>query len=254
MPLMEKFMLTGRKAVVTGGARGIGQSVALAFAEMGADVALLDLNESTETAESIEKLGRRAFSYAVDVTDEPSVIRVFEKILRDMSSIDILFNGAGICIVSPAEEMSYDQWQRVIGVDLNATFLVAREAGRSMIRSGRGGSIINVASMSGHIVNQPQQHSGYNAAKAGVIQLTKSLAVEWAEYGIRVNAMSPGYIATPMTLPGYEELGREWFSAAPIKRLGHPEELQGLAVYLASDASSYVTGSDIVIDGGYTLV
>jgi len=251
---MESFMLTDRKAVVTGGAGGIGQSIALAFAEMGADVALLDLHEAIDTVDRIEKLGRRAFSYTVDVTDEPSVIRVFEEILRDLSTIDILFNGAGICIVAPAQEMSYDQWKKVVSVDLNATFLVAREAGRAMIRSGRGGSIINVASMSGHIVNQPQHHSGYNAAKAGVIQLTKSLAVEWAEYGIRVNAMSPGYIATPMTLPGYEELGDRWFSTAPMKRLGRPEELQGLAVYLASDASTCVTGSDIVIDGGYTLV
>ncbi|WP_455381272.1 SDR family oxidoreductase [Salinispira pacifica] len=254
MAIIDSFRLTDRCAVVTGGAGGIGAEIAAAFAEMGADVALLDLEGADANAERVRSLGRRALSIPVDVTNEAEVVDAFRKVEREFSRVDILFNGAGIVLVSAAEETSYEQWQKVVNVDLNAQFLVAREAARVMIRQGRGGSIINVASMSGHIVNWPQHHASYNAAKAGVIQLTRSLAVEWAAHNIRVNSISPGYVATPMTLPGYHELGEQWFATAPMKRLCRPEELAGLAVYLASDASSYVTGTDIVIDGGYSLV
>ncbi len=252
MGLLDKFMLTGKKAVVTGGARGIGQSVSEAFAEMGADVAVLDTADARETLRRVSALRRKGVARVVDITSEIDVERAFQDIEREFSTVDVVFNNAGICVAERAEQMTYDQWQRVIGVDLSGQFLVARAAGRMMIRHGHGGSIINVASMSGHIVNYPQGQCAYNAAKAGLIQLTRSLATEWARFGIRVNAISPGYMATEMTLPAPKEWQDIWFTMAPMKRLGTPDELQGVAVYLASAASSYTTGSDILVDGGFT--
>ncbi len=252
MSVIEKFMLTGKIAVVTGGARGIGQSVATAFAEAGADIAVLDLMGAAETVAAVKALGRDAVGIKTDVTDEQDVERAFSQVVQRFATVDVLFNNAGVVIVRRAEEMTSEEWRRVVDVDLNAAFLVARTAGRIMIRSGRGGSIINTASMSGHIVNYPQEQCAYNSAKAGLIQLTKSLAVEWAKYNIRVNSLSPGYVATPMTLGARQEWKDMWFTMAPVKRLCEPEELQGAALYLASRASSYTTGTDLVVDGGFT--
>ena len=155
-----------------------------------------------------------------------------------------------------ALETDFNEWQRVIGVNLNGVFLTAVAAAKQMIRQNSGGSIINTASMSGHIVNYPQPQASYNASKAAVIQLTKSLAVEWAEHNIRVNSISPGYIGTDLTLSSkvLEPLIEGWKATTPQRRLGRPEELQGIALYLASEASSYATGSDFIVDGGFTTV
>ena len=254
MSIIDKFKLTGKKAVVTGGAQGIGQCIALAFAEAGADVAVLDLNEATETVEKVQALGRECFSIKTNIADEQAVESAFAEIDQHFSSIDILFNNAGICICTPAETMTLDEWRKVIDVDLTAQFLVARAAGQRMIKSQKGGSIVSTASMSGHIANVPQPQCAYNAAKAGLIHLTKSLAMEWAKYNIRVNSISPGYIATPLSIDVPPERMENWFFMAPMKRLGLPEELQGAVIYLASEASTYTTGCDIIIDGGYTCV
>ena len=254
MSVIDKFRLTGKRAVVTGAAQGIGQSIAIAYAEAGADVALLDRNASTQTLASIRALGRDAFCLQLDIADEKQVEAAFAEIDRRFAGIDILFNNAGICICTPAETMTLDEWRRVIDVDLTAQFLVARAAAQRMIRGGKGGAIVSTASMSGHIVNVPQPQCAYNAAKAGLIHLTKSLATEWARHNIRVNCISPGYIATPLSIDVPRERMENWFFFAPMKRMGLPEELQGAVVYLASEAASYTTGADIIIDGGYSCV
>ncbi len=254
MKMLKSFDLTGKKAFITGGAKGIGRSAALAFAEAGADVAIVDMD--TEAAEAtvreVKALGVRSLYVKADITDPDDVDRMMEKILAEFGTVDIAFNNAGICVNEKAEEMSYENWKRVIDVNLNGVFLTARAAGRVMIKN-RKGCIINTASMSGHVVNVPQPQSAYNASKAGVILLTKSLAVEWAPYNVRVNSISPGYIGTKMTLSATQWIPT-WESLTPVKRMGRPEELTAALVYLAGDGASFTTGTDLVIDGAYSCV
>lgn len=252
--MLKGFDLTGKVAFITGGAKGIGKAAALAFAEAGAHVAVVDTDtDSAEaTAQEIRAFGVRSLAVKTDVTDPEDVDRMIERILKEFGTVDIAFNNAGICVNEKAEDMSYANWKRVIDVNLNGVFLTARAAGRVMIKN-RKGAIINTASMSGHIVNVPQPQSAYNASKAGVILLTKSLAVEWAPYNVRVNSISPGYIGTKMTLSATQWIP-SWESLTPAKRMGRPEELTAALVYLAGDGASYTTGADIVIDGAYTCV
>lgn len=258
MGIIEKMRLDEKKAFVTGGARGIGKSVALAFGEAGADVALVDIDlaEAEKTAvELSEKTGRRFIAVQADVTDSQDVDRMIQTVLREFGRLDIAMCNAGICMNIPAEEMTLEQWKKVIDINLTGVFLTAQAAGRIMIKQG-GGSIINTASMSAHIVNAPQPQCSYNASKAGVIQLTKSLAIEWAKYHVRVNSISPGYIGTELTLnsPSLKPLIDQWNASAPLGRMGRPDELQAIAVYLAGDASSFTTGSDFLIDGAFTCI
>ncbi|GAB1482419.1 SDR family NAD(P)-dependent oxidoreductase [Treponema sp.] len=213
MNTLDSFRLTGKKAFITGGAKGIGKSVALVFAQAGVDLAIIDtdLGEAKATAKELEQFGVRSLAISVDVTQPSQVNQMIEEILDEFGTIDIAFNNAGICVNKKAEEMSFEEWKRVIDVNLTGIFLTAQAAGRVMIKN-KSGSIINTASMSGHIVNMPQPQCAYNASKAAVILLTKSLAVEWAPYNVRVNSVSPGYIGTAMTLaakdwiPTWEEL------------------------------------------------
>jgi len=258
MGIIEKMRLDGKKAFVTGGARGIGKSIAYALAEAGADVAIVDIDlaEAEKTAEQIARdTGRKCIAVSADVTDKEQVDRMIETVLKEFGRIDAAFCNAGICINAPAEEMTYEQWKKVIDINLTGVFLTAQAAGKVMIKQG-GGSIINTASMSAHIVNVPQPQCAYNASKAGVVQLTKSLAVEWALKGVRVNSISPGYIGTDLTLnsPTLKPLIEKWKEMSPLRRLGKPEELQAIAVYLAGDASQFTTGSDFVIDGAFTCI
>ena len=176
-----------------------------------------------------------------------------DKAVQVFGRVDLLYNNAGICINAPAEEMTYDQWLKVINVNLNGIFLTDIAAGKYMLANG-GGSIINTASMSAHIVNVPQPQCAYNASKAAVVQLTKSLAVEWAKRGVRVNSISPGYIGTELTLnsPTLVPLIEKWNEMAPLGRMGKPEELESICVYLAGDTSTFTTGSDFIIDGAFT--
>lgn len=252
MSMIKSFDLTGKKAYVTGGAKGIGKAAALAFAEAGADLAIVDTDMASaeETVAEIRALGVKATVVKTDITDPDDVDRMIATVLKEFGTVDIAFNNAGICVNKKAEEMSFEEWRRVIDVNLNGVFLTAQAAGRVMIRN-RKGSIINTASMSGHIVNVPQPQCAYNASKAGVILLTKSLAVEWAPYNVRVNSISPGYIGTKMTLSATQWIPT-WESLTPVKRMGRPEELTAALVYLAGDGASFTTGSDIVIDGAYT--
>ncbi len=254
MDIKEKFMLNGKKAYVTGGARGIGKSVSIALAQAGADIAIVDrdIEEAEKTARELKAFGVNTIAVQTDVTSPEDVNNMIDTILKAFGTIDIAFNNAGICINEKAEEMSYDAWRKVIDINLTGVFLTSQAAGRVMIKNGRG-SIINTASMSGHIVNYPQPQCAYNASKAGVIMLTKSLAVEWAPYNVRVNSISPGYIATEMTLKATDWIP-SWVASTPVRRMGNPEELQGAVVYLASDAATFTTGTDIVIDGAFTCV
>lgn len=249
--LQQLFGLSGKVAVVTGGSRGIGQTVALGLARAGAEVAILCRSEPKETLGQIAAAGGRAYHIAADVSDEAAVDAALSEVLRRSGSVDVVFNNAGICIHKPTAEATLEEWKHVLDVNLNGTYIVSRAAGKLMIENGIHGSIINNASMSGTVVNVPQWQCSYNASKAAVLHLTRSLAVEWADYGIRVNSISPGYTATAMSVDTPEELKNAWLPLIPMRRMGKPEELVGAVLYLAGGASSYTTGADLIVDGGY---
>jgi len=253
MSILQKFRMDGKKAIVTGGARGIGRATALAFAEAGADVTVLDIRDTSETEAMIRDLGVKAYGIQCDLTKEDQVNAAFAQAAENMGGIDIAHVNAGIAMCEKAEDMSFQQWRTVMAIDLDAVFLCARAIGRIMIGSGKPGAIVCTGSMSGMVVNTPQEQCAYNAAKAGVIQLTRSLACEWAKHGIRVNSVSPGYVCTDMTPATTDaEWQRIWFSMCPTKRMANTEEIAAAVLYLASDAASYTTGSNLVVDGGYT--
>ena len=254
MGLLEKFKLDGKKVLVTGGSQGIGKAVALGLAEAGADIAIVarGLQKAEEAAHQIAKLGVKAVAVQADVTVPEQVDNMIKTILKAFGTVDVAFNNAGTAAVAKAEEMSYEDLTRIFNVNLTGLFLCAQAAARVMIKNKKG-SIINMASMSAHVVNVPQQTANYNASKAGVVQLTKCLAVEWAPHNVRVNCISPGYTRTELAESFSEALIKQWVEKIPMKRMAKPEELAGVVLFLASDASSYCTGTDIVIDGGYTL-
>ena len=242
--------LEDRVAVVTGGARGIGFESAKALKENGAKVVIVDIN-----AEAGEKAAKDlGVDFAkTDLTKSPEVAKLAADIRSKHGRIDIAFNNAGIAVNAPSEKCTDEDWHRVININLHAVFYCCREFGKVMLDQGKG-SIINTASMSGIISNTPQPQSAYNVSKAGVIMLTKSLAGEWAKRGVRVNSISPGYIGTEMTKLGManSDWYADWMKFTPMGRVGEPREIATAVVYLASDASSYFTGSNLVVDGGYT--
>ena len=252
MYLEKMFGLKGKIAIVTGGGRGIGQVIACGLAKAGAEVVIISRSGAEETVKMIEEDGGKAYDLKADVTDEAQVDHALQTILDRSGSIDILFNNAGICMYQSTLEATIEEFRQVVDVNLTGEFIMARAVGRIMIERGIKGSIINMASMSGTIVNIPQWQCSYNASKAAVIHMTKSLAVEWADYGIRVNSLSPGYIATPMAVDVPKELKDAWIPLMPLHRMGTPEELIPAILYLASDASGYTTGSDIIVDGAYS--
>ncbi len=258
MSIMDRFQLEGNVALVTGGARGLGKAMASALAEAGAHIVIADSNieEAQKTANDLQKEGTETMAVRVDVTQPEQVEQMVQAVVEKFHRIDVLLNNAGIALNANAEDTEFADWQRVMDVNLNAVFLVAKAVGKIMIQQKKG-SIINISSMSGLIVNTPLNQAAYNTSKAGVIMLTKSLAVEWAKYNIRVNTIAPGYMQTEMTRAVVEENGetvRTWIDLTPMKRLGTPDDLQGIALYLASDASSFATGGVFTIDGGYTAL
>jgi NAD(P)-dependent dehydrogenase (short-subunit alcohol dehydrogenase family) len=254
---LSLFSMEGKKGFITGAAQGIGKCIATAYAKAGADVAIVDMNidlAETTVKEIAEETGKMVKAYECNVTDEESVNNMMSAYMKDFGQIDYAVNNAGIFTGDEAMDITYDKFKSVVDVNLNGVFLTARAAAKEMQKSGKGGSIISTASMSAHIVNVPQTIANYCAAKAGVIHLSKSLAVEWVKYGIRVNTVSPGYIQTDL-IATLKDMLPIWLSKMPEgARLGYPEDLIGAYIYLASDASKWATGSDIVVDGGYTIL
>jgi NAD(P)-dependent dehydrogenase (short-subunit alcohol dehydrogenase family) len=250
------FDLSGRKALITGAGRGIGREIARTLAAAGADVAIAELDPATaeEAAAEIRSLGRRSVAVQCNVRDPASVNTAVAQTLEHFGQIDILVNNAGIARWTKAEETADDDWLDVIDVNLNGVFWGCRAVASHMLARGSG-VIVNIASMSGSIVNKPQPQTAYNVSKAGVIMLTKSLAAEWAKRGVRVNSVSPGYIATEMTrraVDTYSEWAAIWNEMTPVGRMGEPADVAHAVWYLASDASRYATGTDLIVDGGYT--
>jgi NAD(P)-dependent dehydrogenase (short-subunit alcohol dehydrogenase family) len=240
--------LDGRVAIVTGGARGIGLETAKALKENGANVTIVDINAELGAKAAKES----GFDFVqADLTQSAGVARLATEVQTRYGRIDIAFNNAGIAVNAQSEACSDNDWHRVIDINLHAVFYCCREFGRIMLEQGKG-SIINTASMSGIIANTPQPQAAYNVSKAGVIMLTKSLAAEWAKRGVRVNSISPGYISTEMGKGANPDWKAEWIRLTPMGRFGETREVASAVVYLASDASSYFTGSNLVLDGGYT--
>lgn len=257
MSVLDMFKLDGKVAYVTGGAQGIGYAFSEALAEAGADVAVVDINEEkarTVAEKLAEATGRTVRPYKVDVTDPAQAGVLVTRVAEDFGSLDIAFHNAGMAHNAAAEDLAVEDWHRMMNLNLNAVFYGTQAAGRHMLNNG-GGSIVNTGSMSAHIVNVPQEQLHYNASKAAVIHMTKSFAVEWANRGVRVNTISPGYIGTDLLQSdALRPLLEKWAEMTPQRRVGKPDELKGIAIYLASGASSYATGSDFIVDGGYTLV
>jgi NAD(P)-dependent dehydrogenase (short-subunit alcohol dehydrogenase family) len=251
--------LSGRTAVVTGGARGIGLTLARAFAADGANVALFDLLDSVEdTAKQIaDEFGVATLGRRLDVTDQDDVVKAFDTVRDQLGVPQVLLTAAGIEINGDSIDVPAAHWRKVIDVNLTGTFFAAQSFGRNLLETGLPGSAIFIASMSGSIVNVPQWAASYNASKAAVAHLGRSLAVEWATAGIRVNSISPGYVLTDLTQAIIDKdpsLQADWIARIPQGRMATPGDLSGLVSFLASDASEYLTAQEITIDGGYTAI
>ena len=253
---LDKFRLDGKVAVITGAARGIGFATADALSEAGAHVVLTDMDGAAveASAKALAAKGRKTSAMVLDVTDSKAVESVHQVIIKQHGKVDVLVCNAGIAIsFIPAEEMDDATWSKVIDVNLNGVFWCCRSFGKGML-ARKSGSIINLGSMSADIVNYPQQQAQYNASKAGVHHLTRSLAAEWADRGVRVNAVAPTYIETDLTRKVGEmpEVLKEWIESTPMGRMGQPSEIASAILFLASDAASLMTGSIVSVDGGYT--
>ncbi len=248
------FELSGNVALVTGAGSGIGQRIAVGLAQCGADVALLDRRTDAglaDTAAEIAATGRRSLSLAVDVTNAEALGEAVAQVEAGLGPLSLAVNAAGIANANPAEEMGEDQYQTLMDINLKGVFLSCQAEARAMLAHGRG-SIVNIASMSGVIVNRGLSQAHYNASKAGVIHMSKSLAMEWVGRGIRVNTISPGYTATPMNTRAEMVHQTKLFEEqTPMGRMARPDEMVGPTVFLLSEAASFVTGVDLLVDGGF---
>ena len=254
MSVLDSFSLAGRTAVVTGSTRGLGRAFAHALAQAGANIVVVGRDEDAarQVEAEVVSLGVGVEVVLADVTRRPDVERILERTVAAFGRADVLVNNAGACIHKPAVDVTDDEWDSVMDVNLRAVWIASQVFGRHMIEQG-GGSIVNIGSMSAAIVNRPQWQPAYNASKAAVHHLTRSLAAEWAPSNVRVNALAPGYMHTDMSPVHEPQYQRNWIEDAPQNRAGEPDELGPAIVFLASDASSFMTGSVLTIDGGYSV-
>ncbi len=255
--ILDRFSLKGKTALITGGAQGIGRGYAFALGEAGAKVAIVDINaeKAKATADELTSAGIDALSYQCDVTNPEQVAAMVKYIIDTWGTLTIGVNNAGMGIWSDAGTMPYEKWKATMSLNLDGVYLCAREEAKYMMQN-RYGKIINTASMSAHIINTPQNQVAYNVSKAGVLHMTKSLAAEWAPFGIRVNSISPGYTKTDLLeklllTPEGKKMESEWLKMIPLKTMATVEDLQGACLYLACSASDYTTGADLLVDGGY---
>ena len=250
---LSAFSLEGKKALVTGGNRGLGYAFTRALADCGATVAFVGRGGEANAAAAGRLAGDGVDAYGIsaDLTVDDDVDRAVDAAVEALGGLDVVVNNAGVCFHNPAWDATDGEWQQVFDLNVRAVWKVSRAAGRHL-RAGGGGAIVNIGSISGLIVNRPQAQAPYNASKAAVHQLTKSLAAEWAPDDIRVNAVAPGYVKTEMAPVDEPQFRQHWIDDVPMRRYATPEELGPSLIYLASAASSFVTGSVLVTDGGYT--
>jgi len=254
MDVFDRFRLDGRVAVVTGGTRGLGKGFAAALGSAGAAVVLVgrDAEAGEQVQDELGGDGIRCTFVRADITVPEDVDRMLSESLDAFDRVDVLVNNAGACVHAPALEVTDEDWRAVMDVNVDALWRCSRVFGGHFVQRGRG-TIINIGSMSGMIVNRPQWQPAYNASKAAVHHLTRSLAAEWAPFGVRVNALAPGYIKTDMSPVDDPRFHRHWIEDTPMQRYGTVDELAPAVVFLASEASSFVTGSVLVADGGYSV-
>jgi NAD(P)-dependent dehydrogenase (short-subunit alcohol dehydrogenase family) len=250
MSIMSLFSLEGKKAVVTGASRGIGRAVALGLAEAGADVAIIYRSYTEgakELGNEIEATGRKVMLVQADVTKNDQVEKMVGSVLKQFGRIDVLVNNAGINLKKTAEDFDDATWNKVLDINLNAVFHCSRAVGKIMIKQ-KAGCIINVTSLASKLILRGDHQCAYHVSKAGVVMLTRALADEWAQYNVRVNAIGPGYTKTQLCPTGPDDKG-----TIPISRLADPREMAGTVIWLASEASSYVTGQEVFVDGGWSI-
>jgi NAD(P)-dependent dehydrogenase (short-subunit alcohol dehydrogenase family) len=254
MTVLDTFSLKGKKALVTGGNRGLGKAFAIAFAQAGAAVAVCGRDEERNAAavRDAAAQGVELMPITADITDDSEVDRMTQQAVDVLGGLDVLVNNAGTCYHNESWNVTDSEWSQVFELNVRALWKCSLAAGRHMAEA-RSGSIVNIGSISGLIVNRPQWQPAYNASKAAVHHLTKSLAAEWAPLGIRVNAVAPGYVKTEMAPVDRPDLRRYWIEDAPQQRYASPEEIAPSVVFLASDAATFMTGSVLVVDGGYTV-
>jgi NAD(P)-dependent dehydrogenase (short-subunit alcohol dehydrogenase family) len=249
--VLESFALKDKVAVVTGGNRGLGEAWVRSLVDVGATVVIAARDEERSRA-TAERIGHGVDTVHLDVRDSADVRRALDTIVERHGRVDVLVNNAGACIHRPALEVTDDEWEQVVDINLNGLWRCSQAFGGHMIEKG-GGVIVNIGSISAQIVNRPQMQPAYNASKAAVHQLTKSLAAEWAPHGVRVNALAPGYTKTEMAPVDDPAYRARWIEDVPMQRYAMPDEFGPALVFLASDASSFMTGATLVMDGGYTL-
>ncbi len=246
------FPLTGKVAVVTGGASGIGAAISAAFVAKGAKVAVLDINADVAKAKA-DELGAGAKPFVCDVSKPESVNKAIADVVASFGGIDIAVNSAGVVFLAPAEDLSLDYWDKTIDINLKGSFLVTQAVGKAMIAAGKGGKIVNLASQAGSVAIE--EHVAYCASKFGVIGMSKTFAAEWGKHGIRVNTISPTIVLTDLGRKAWAgEKGEAAKKRIPAGRFAYPEEIAAAAVFLASSGADMINGADLVIDGGYTIL